>query len=170
MNAFPILLTQRLVLRKLSNKDVQEIFLLRSDKMINKYLDRLPCTTIEDAYEFIETIKNNSLKYWAIAQKEDDKLVGTICLFNVSEELKTCEIGYELLPEYHGKGIMKEAAEIVIEFAAQTLKLETVNAHTHKNNESSSNLLKALNFRVTNSIDELNSNLILYRLDTSNVE
>lgn len=170
MNNFPELVTERLLLRQLSDKDVQEVFLLRSDRLINKYLDRQPCTTIEDAFEFIKNIKGNSLTYWGIIQKEDDKLVGTICLFNISKEFKTCEIGYELLPKYHGKGIMKEAAEIAIKFATQTLEVEFVDAYTHRDNESSSNLLKALNFSVTNIINQINPNLILFRLDTRNAE
>jgi ribosomal-protein-alanine N-acetyltransferase len=168
--AFPISVTERLILRQLSDKDVQEVFLLRSDKFINKYLDRQPCTTIEDAFEFIEKIKNNSLTYWAITQKGDDKLVGTICLFNVSEELKTCEIGYELLAEYQGKGIMKEAANEVIKFAAQTLEIETIDAYTHQDNESSNNLLKALKFISANTVDDVNTNLILFQLSICKVE
>ena len=170
MNNFPVLITERLMLRQLSDKDVKEVFILRSDKLINKYLDRQPCVTLEDAFNFIQKVKSSSLSYWSIAQKGDDKLIGTICLFNISKELKTCEIGYELLAEYHGKGIMKEAAKKVIEFASQTLDIETIEAYTHKENESSINLLKALGFIVGNMVDEVNPNLILGRLDTSNIE
>jgi len=96
LKAFPRLATQRLTLRQLSDSDLQEIFLLRSDTLINKNLDRQPCKTLEDASEFIEKIKNNGQSYWAIAHKGNEKLVGTICLFGVSEALKKCEIGYEL--------------------------------------------------------------------------
>src|SRR5687767_2071305 len=126
LKTFPMLTTERLTLRKLSESDVQEIFLLRSDPLINKYLNRQPCKTFEDASEFIDRIKNNSLSYWAIALKGNEKLIGTICLFGVSEELKNCEIGYELLMEYQGKGIMREAAKKIIEYAIQTLGLKTI--------------------------------------------
>ena len=164
LKTFPILTTERLTLRGLSDNDVQEIFLLRSDALINKYLDRQPGKTLQDAFEFIEKIKKNSLSYWAIAQKGNEKLIGTICLFDVSEELKKCEIGYELLTEYQRKGIMREAAERIIDYAIQTLGLETIDAYTHKENQSSTNLLKELKFMSTNSVDEKNSNLILFRL------
>jgi [ribosomal protein S5]-alanine N-acetyltransferase len=168
LKTFPILTTERLILRQLSESDVQEIFLLRSDTLINKYLDRQPSKTLEDAFEFIEKIKNNSLSYWAIAQKENEKLVGTICLFDISEEQKKCEIGYELLSEYQGKGIMREAAKKVIEYSIQTLGFKTIDAYTHKDNQSSTNLLKELKFESTDSVDETNSNLILFRLQISN--
>lgn len=165
LKSFPFLTTQRLNLRQLSDSDVNEIFLLRSDIFINKYLDRQPSKTLKDAWQFIQKIKNNSLSYWAITQKGNEKLVGTICLFDVSEELKKCEIGYELLPEYQGKGIMREAAIKIIEYAMQTFGLKTIDAYTHKDNQSSTNLLKELKFKSTDNVDETNSNLILFRLD-----
>jgi len=168
LKTFPILTTERLTLRQLSDNDVQEIFILRSDALINKYLDRNPSKTLEDALEFIKKIKNNSLSYWAIQQKGNKKLVGTICLFDISAELKKCEIGYKLLTEYQGKGIMRETVKKIIEYSTQTLGLKTIDAYTHKDNQSSTNLLKELKFKSTDRIDETNSNLILFRLNISN--
>lgn len=160
--------TERLMLRPLSAIDVQEIFILRSDTLINKYLDRPPCKTINDAQEFIKKIKINNLPYWAISQKENKKLVGTICLFNVSDELKKCEIGYELLTEHQGKGIMREAAKKIIEYSTQSLGLKTIEAYTHKDNQSSTNLLNELKFISTDCVDATNSNLMLFRLNLKN--
>jgi ribosomal-protein-alanine N-acetyltransferase len=165
LKTFPILTTERLTLRQLSDSDVQEIFLLRSDTLINKYLDRQPSKTLEDALGFIEKIKDNSFSYWAITEKGKKNLIGTICLFDVSEELKKGEIGYELLTEYQGKGIMREAARKIIEYSTQTLGLKTIDAFTHKDNQSSTNLLKELKFRSIDSIE--NPNLILFRLNIS---
>lgn len=167
IKTFPVLTTERLTLRQLTDSDVQEIFLLRSDTLINKYLDRQPSRTWKDALEFIEKVRSDSLSYWAITQKGNEKLVGTICLFNFSEELKRCEIGYELLTEYQGNGFMREAATKIIEYAIQTLKLKTIDAYTHKDNQSSTNLLKELNFMRTDSVDEENPDWILFRLNVS---
>ena len=164
----PILTTERLIIRQLADSDAQEIFLLRSDSLINKYLDRQPSKTLTDALEFIEKIKMNSQTYWAITQKGNEKLVGTICLFDVSEELRKCEIGYELLTNYQGKGIMLEAANKIIEYAIQTLGLKTIDAYTHQDNQSSTNLLKEMKFTRTDSVEETNSKLILYRLNSIN--
>jgi [ribosomal protein S5]-alanine N-acetyltransferase len=170
LKIFPTLTTEKLSLRQLLDSDVQEIFLLRSDTSINKYLDRQPCKTLEDALKFIEKIKNNSLSYWAITQKENKKLIGTICLFGFSEELKKCEIGYELLTEYQGKGIMSEAAKKIIEYAIQTLGLKTIDAYTHKDNQRSTKLLIELRFERTEIVDETNSDLILFCLKSSSVK
>jgi len=88
MKTFPFRTTERLTLRQLSENDVHEIFLLRSDAMINKYLGRQLSKTLEDALIFINQIKSSSLSYWAIELKGSEKLIGTICLFDISREQK----------------------------------------------------------------------------------
>ena len=83
---FPILTTERLTLRQLSIDDQQNVFALRSDKEINKYLGRQASKTIEDAINFInrinDNIKNNNSLYWAITLTKTSTFVGTICLFD----------------------------------------------------------------------------------------
>lgn len=63
---------------------------------------------------------------------------------------------------------MREAVNKIIEFAIQTLGLKAIDAYTHKDNQSSTNLLKALKFKSTENVDGTNSNLILFRLNISN--
>jgi [ribosomal protein S5]-alanine N-acetyltransferase len=168
LSTFPTLTTERLTLRHPLESDVQEIFLLRSNTTVNKYLDREPTETVEEALSFIRKVndnfKNNAGVYWAITTTDNEKLVGTICLFNFSDEDKKCEIGYELLPDYQGHGIMNEALEKIIAFTFHTLGLQTIDAFTHKDNQSSTKLLQKFNFVEPSIIDEANPNLIAFRL------
>src|SRR6476469_1766781 len=148
---FPILTTERLTLRQLSMDDQVNIFALRSDKEINKYLDRQPSRTMEDAINFINNInayvRNNDSVYWVITLTETNTFVGTICLFDFSNEKSSCEIGYELMTKYQGQGIMKEAAEKVIDYAFQTLQFQKIIAFTHNANQNSTKLLTKFNFK-----------------------
>ena len=167
IKSFPTLTTERLLLRQLSEHDAQEIFLLRSDTAINKYLDRAPCNTLDDAMGFIRKINENStLNYWAITLKDTGKLIGTICLFGFSEEIKKGEVGYELSAEHQGKGIMNEAAKEIIRYAFQVLGLKAIEAFTHKDNENSTKLLRKLDFEQT-GVDGENPDLIVFRLSYS---
>jgi ribosomal-protein-alanine N-acetyltransferase len=170
LSTFPPLTTERLTLRQLLESDKQEVFLLRSDSKTNKYLDRKPSETVEDALNFIRNIKNHALLYWAITQTHNGKLIGTICLFDFSEELNKCEIGYELLTDYQGQGIMSEAIKKILEFADHTLEVKTIDAFTHKDNHSSTKLLRKFNFEKTEIIDETNPNLIVFRLSNYGVD
>ena len=168
---FPILITERLTLRQLLITDEQEIFTLRSDSEINKYLDRQVSKTVEDARNFInmvnENINKNDSLYWAITLKDRNILVGTICLFGFSDENETCEIGYELLTNFQGQGIMKEAAEKVIDYAFNTIKVKKIEAFFHRDNQRSIQLLEKLSFRNSNEPDKTNPELICYNLTNS---
>jgi len=168
---FPILTTERLTLRQLVIHDEQEIFTLRSDSEINKYLDRQVSNTIEDARNFInkvtENINKNDSLYWAITLSDKNVLVGTICLFGFSDDNSKCEIGYELLTNFQGQGIMKEAVEKVIDYALNTIKVKTIEAFLHRDNQSSIKLLEKFSFRNSNEPDKANRDLICYHLTNS---
>ena len=154
---FPILTTERLTLRQLSTDDGQSIFALRSDPEINKYLDRQASKTMEDAISFIKKINDNIEKnisiYWAITLTNSQIFVGTICLFDFSDEKNKCEIGYELLTDFQGQGIMKEAAEKVTGYAFQTMRLQKIEALTHIRNRNSIRFLTKSGFKKSIETD-----------------
>ncbi len=171
---FPILTTERLTLRQLSTDDRQNIFALRSDTEINKYLDREPSKTIDDAISFIskinENIKNNNSIYWVITLTETKTFVGTICLFDFSNEENSCEIGYELMTKFQGQGIMKEATEEVIDYAFQTLEFQKIVAFTHNGNQNSTKLLAKLNFLKSQETDKESTDFSIFTLTHSHYQ
>jgi [ribosomal protein S5]-alanine N-acetyltransferase len=165
---FPILATERLTLRQLAIDDQQNIFVLRSDTAINKYLDRAPAKTIEDAIDFINRVndhikKNNSL-YWAITLTNAKTFVGTICLFDFSNNTNSCEIGYELMTKFQGQGIMTEAAAKVIDYAFHTLQFQKIAAFSHKGNQHSATLLAKLQFLPSGEADKENPDVNIFTL------
>lgn len=166
--SLPIINSERLTLRSLATEDQNAIYELRSNSEINKYLDRQPCSSIEEAKSFIDRIKENIEKggtyYWVITLSNSKKVVGTICLFDISNEKKYCEIGYELNPKFQGKGIMQEAVKSVIHFVFNSLKLNMINAFTHKENQKSTHLLCKLDFVKTEEIAPENPNLVKFVL------
>jgi ribosomal-protein-alanine N-acetyltransferase len=168
---FPVLTTERLTLRQLVISDEQEIFTLRSDSEINKYLDRQISNTIDDARNFINKVNENIHKseslYWAITLSDKNILIGTICLFSFSDENDKCEIGYELLTNFQGQGIMKEAIEKVIDYAFNTIKVQKIEAFFHRDNQRSVKLLEKCSFRNSNEPDKTNPDLICYHLINS---
>jgi ribosomal-protein-alanine N-acetyltransferase len=170
---FPILTTERLTLRQLLISDEEEIFTLRSDREINKYLDRQLSNTIGDARNFIskvnENINKNISLYWAITIGNSNTLIGTICLYGFSDENNNCEIGYELLSNFKGQGIMKEALEKVIDYAFNKIKVQKIEAFLHRDNLRSVNLLEKLWFKKSIKPAETTPELICYHL-TNTIE
>ena len=172
---FPELFTERLYLRQLKTEDASEIFLLRSDAVVNKYLERPKATHIDEAKEFIEKInsfvKNDQSVLWAICPRDQGHLLGTICLWNFQLEKNCAEIGYELLPEFHGRGIMQEAFLKVLDFGFNTLQLQTIEAWTAAPNLNSIKILERNRFKrdfeLESAIDKSteDANRVIYSLN-----
>lgn len=149
---FPVLTTERLVLRQLTAGDEEKIFALRTDEAVNKYLDRQKARSTEEARNFIKkinkSISNNELVFWAITYKEDSSLIGTVCYWNVSKENESAELGYELLPSHQGKGIMQEVIATIIDYGFKTMKMQVIEAFAQKSNQRSFHLLEKFNFTM----------------------
>lgn len=137
--------TERLVLKPIDESHVDDILKIRSNKITNQFVKRIPPKTNYDALDFILTIKkrveNKETFYWGISLKNQTNLIGTICLYRFSEDRKEAEVGYELLPDYHRKGIMSEALKAVLNFGFNELYLSEILAFTNKFNENSKSLL-----------------------------
>ena len=81
-NPFPNLSTSRLLLRAITLNDVDDLFVMRSDKETMRYIPRPIAQSNNDVIELIDRvnsgiIKNESIN-WAIALKENNQLIGTI--------------------------------------------------------------------------------------------
>ncbi|WP_075343297.1 GNAT family N-acetyltransferase [Tenacibaculum agarivorans] len=157
-NNFTEITTERLVLRKLKETDWEMISYLRSDKEVNKFVKRPNAPSKEKALEFISktnnAIDNNSILYWVITEKGKNEMIGSICLWNFSEDKKKAEVGYDLSPEFQRKGIMDESLKNILKFGFNTLLLDAIVAYTQYNNESSVKLLKRNNFKLVEDLKD----------------
>ena len=147
---FPVLETKRLLLRQITLNDWEEVYFLRSDKAVNKYVIRPVPKNRKEAEEFIEKItsgiKNNKHLYWSITLKSNPKMIGSISLWNFSEDRKIGEVGYDLHTDFQNQGIMSEAMHCVLAFGFDKLKLNQIEAFTHRENENSKMLLEKHHF------------------------
>tara|TARA_B100000767_G_C19663735_1_gene492174 strand:+ start:84 stop:632 length:549 start_codon:yes stop_codon:yes gene_type:complete len=148
ITTFPEINTERLILRKIEESDSDVILFLRSDKIVNKFIDRPENRKTKNIFDAINHIKklntetvNNKSFSWGITLKNEPKIIGTICLWNFSKDYKTAEVGYDLNPLFQRKGIMNEALKSVVNFGFTTLRLEKIEAFTHVQNENSQKLL-----------------------------
>ena len=142
--------TERLFLRTPEITDAGEIATLRSDAEINKHLNRPGKTSIDEARDFIlqlqHGIKSNECYYWVLTPKNENMLIGTICLWNIDREQGSIELGYELRADHQRKGLMQEAITKIIEIAFQHLGYKKLAAFTHPENIKSINLLEKNGF------------------------
>lgn len=131
--------------------DSPEIFFLRSDETVLKFIGREPAASIDEASAFIQRINDsvdaNESIMWAIALKDyPGKIIGNICYWRLQPENYRAEIGYALHPEYWRKGIMKEAIIKVLDYGFQEMKLHSIEARTSPDNIRSVSVLEATGF------------------------
>ena len=95
---FPNLKTGRLLLRQLTFEDENEIFFLRSDENVNRYVDRPKPNSLQDARDHIDKVNNgianNKSVFWGITLLDNNSIIGTIFLWNISKENDTAEVGF----------------------------------------------------------------------------
>lgn len=142
---FPNLESKRLILREMNVNDAQSYFDLRTNDVVMKYLDRDKCPSLEAAEEFIRQlsadIKENKCINWGITLKPSHEVIGTICYWRMDKAHHRAEIGYNLIPEYHRKGIVHEAMQLVLDYGFEKMQLHSVEAHVNPFNEPSIGLL-----------------------------
>lgn len=104
---FPELTTERLLLRRLKRSDWPVVSYLRSDPTVNQFVKRSNAPSKELAIEFIErandSIDKHDLFQWCIVERNSDQMIGSICLWNFSEDRQTAEVGYDLSPAWPTK-------------------------------------------------------------------
>ncbi|WP_028504633.1 GNAT family protein [Ruminococcus sp. FC2018] len=142
--------TDRLKLRPLTMSDTWDIFEIFSDKQVMKYYDLLPFESFERAKEqvefFIKGFEQKTMLRWGIELKDSGKLIGTCGFFNFNEDALKAELGYELNSSYHGKGLMSEALDAVLEFIFRETDINRVEAFAEPPNIASQKVLKKLGF------------------------
>lgn len=147
---FPVIETERLILRRITNDDANEIFELRSNPETMKYIPRPLVKTTEDALEHVamieEKIVTNVGINWGITLKGNSKVFGIIGYYRIQPENYRAEIGYMLLPDFHGKGIISEALKRLIAYGFDDLKLHSIEAVIDPENAASEKVLQKCGF------------------------
>ncbi len=143
--SFPIITTERLVLRQITNDDVDDVFAFRSNKEAMQYISRPIATTTEDALRVITLMSdfyaNEKGISWGICFKDTNKVIGTIGYVHIDTSNFRAEIGYMLHPAYHRQSIMQEAIKPVIDFGLNTMQLHSIEATVAPENIASRNIL-----------------------------
>ncbi|MFD4706029.1 GNAT family N-acetyltransferase [Gottfriedia sp. NPDC058432] len=142
----PLLETERLILRKLSLNDIEEMFQYGSNEEVSKYVTWDTHKTLSDTRGFIELVinkyNNSQVAPWGIEYKGNGKLIGTVDYVWWDSKHKTAEIGYVISQDYWGKGITTEAVKEVIRFGFTEMDLVRIQARCFVENIGSSRVME----------------------------
>ncbi|MGG3122723.1 GNAT family protein [Priestia megaterium] len=150
VNTFPLIETDRLILRKIVKDDANNILKYLSDKEVMKYYGLEPFKTIHEALEEIswyESILNKKTGIrWGMTLKGEGKVIGSCGFLNRVPQHYRTEVGYELSRNYWGYGIASEALEVVIRYGFKYFKFQRIEALIEPPNIPSQKLVEKQGF------------------------
>ncbi|HJF30789.1 MAG TPA: GNAT family N-acetyltransferase [Sporosarcina psychrophila] len=148
---FPIIETNRLILREVTTEDATEMFTYLSDKDVVKPMGLVPCQTVKDVWDEIKWYKSifeeDTGIRWGITLKDSGEVIGSCGFLNRQSKHYRAEVGYELSKEYWGKGIASEALEAVVKYGYNHFQLERIEALIEPSNLASQKLVEKQGFK-----------------------
>ena len=150
----PTLETERLILRKFTEQDIEALFVILRDEEVNKFLPWYPVKSMEETKRFYE--ERYASKYaqpqayaYAICLREDKYPIGYI---KVDME-EHHDLGYGLRKEFWHQGIVSEAAKAVVEQVKKD-GLPYITATHDINNPHSGGVMKKIGMEYQYSYEE----------------
>ncbi|MDP2900504.1 MAG: GNAT family protein [Candidatus Bathyarchaeota archaeon] len=153
----PTLRTTRLNLRPITPADIPFILKLFSRGETNLYSAYADIKTLTEAEGMYETYLKPGFPthFRVVAElRETGEPVGTIGLYSYSEGNRRAEMGYDLLSEHWGGGLMTEAVEEVLRYGFEELNLNRVEATTEPENAASVRVLERAGFALEGRLRE----------------
>jgi ribosomal-protein-alanine N-acetyltransferase len=145
----PVLQGSRVRLRAQRADDVPALFALYSDPQVMRYWSAAPFTELEqaqDKFEFHDRgVRSGEFAQWGIV-RDDDALIGTCSLFELSMADRRASFGYALASAHWGNGYALEAARLVVGHAFEVMALRRLEADVDPRNLASLRLLDRLGF------------------------
>lgn len=146
---FPHLQTDRCLLQEIKAEDQAFIFEgLSHPKIIPFYgvsYHSFEATTVQMNW-YRQIVKDGTGTWWKIIDKKSGERVGAVG-FNYYNALHSkCEIGYWLLPQFWGKGIIAEVLKTVIAYLQNEKKVHRIEASVDEGNERSRTLIEKAGF------------------------
>lgn len=152
IKGFPVLETERLLLRQLSAADAAELLSLYSDEGVTHFLGIETMNNLEEASRLVELFdqqyEQGSGLRWGVFEKEEGMLIGTCGFHDWDHNRSRAELGYDLDKRHWGQGYMREALLAVLGYGFKELKLHRIEAFVDPQDNRSENLLSSLGFQL----------------------
>lgn len=138
--------TERLILRKFTEGDVQAAFTnWTSNESVTEFLRWPTHSSIEVTRDvlnrWIKSYVNKNFYQWAIVLRELGEPIGTISVVDQNEKLDIVHIGYCIGSKWWNKGITSEAFAGIIPFLFEKVKVNRIESQHDPNNSNSGRVM-----------------------------
>lgn len=119
----PRLETDRLILRRYEEKDLDAFYEIIHDDRLHLFIP-FPDLTREQELEYIKECSANAetdkCEKWAIVLKENNETIGNISVNTIVKKHNYCDVGYVIRYNYWGKGYASEALNAVSNYLLES--------------------------------------------------
>ena len=148
---FPVLTTDRLILREIIDSDANDIFAIRGDYEVTKYNSGKAYTSTKQAGDLIKSMSaaydSKSELRWGITISPGSTVVG-MCGYDYWDHADNrASIGFDLQRSCWRNGYMYEALSAILNFGFISMALNRIEVDTSIYNDASANLLRRLGFQ-----------------------
>ena len=146
----PKLETERLILRRYKESDIDAIYEMITDERLAKYI-KFPKLTKEEELEcikqWIKDADDSKYEKWVIERKSDGVVVGNIDVNTVVKKHNYCNVGYTIRYDYWGNGYATEALKFVSDYLLNNRGYYLVECSCNELNKQSSRVMEKAGFR-----------------------
>jgi len=139
---YPIVETERLLLRPVTLDDSEAMFDYASDKDNTRYTFPTNQSLEDTKNNIAQFYLANPLGRWGIELKSNCQFIGTIDLHKIDSALKKAAIGYIINKKYWNQGLTTEANCAVIELAFEKIGMNKLVALYDKANPASGKVME----------------------------
>ena len=163
--------SERLIIKHLTEEDAAFILDIYNTEGFLQYIGDRNIRSLQDAKQFLidsplKMYREKGISLYRVDLKETNTPIGLSGLIK-RDTLQEIDLGYAFLPAYFGKGYALESANLVLDYAKNTLGLERVLAITQADNKSSIALLKKLGMKYNGPhlLEDDDADIDLYSLE-----
>ncbi len=142
--------TQRLTIRPVTANDLGDLFDINGDADVTAFLPYATWQTPADGIAWLARMEKlvaaETANQLVIVRTADQKILGTVLLFNFNQASARVEIGYVLGQPYWRQGYAKEALAGVCHHVFTKLGMRRIEAEVNTHNLASNSLLLRLGF------------------------
>lgn len=142
--------TARLILKNYNEDDLENIHRLKTNPMVWRFSSKAATTKIEDSIGYLQSLLKNynesKCDFQALFLKNTEEYIGEAGVLSIIKPCNRAVIGYNLLPEYWGKGYATEITRALVKYLFEEEKAERIEALVVADNEASRKVLEKAGF------------------------
>ena len=150
---FPIIKTDRILMREITDLDLENIFKGLSNPSIIEHYG-ISFNNLEETKEQMIWFADKKQMWWAICSIDSQTFYGAGGLNDINDVENKAEIGLWLLPDFWGRGIMKEVLPLICDYGFKNLKLNRIEGFVETENLNCKNAMSKLDFKHEGTIKD----------------